>query len=234
VKARFVSFAEVAARMKGKAVAIVGSAPSVLDNEPGLVDSNEIVVRVNNYKTGAAQGYRCDVHYSFYGPSGCRKTAEELKRDGVTLCMCKCPDDKPISSEWHERNGKQIGIDFRYIYKRRENWWFCDTWVPTSHSFLEKFDMLGRHIPTTGFAAIIDVLACHPASVYLTGFDFFTSGLHNVDERHRPGDPADPIGHRPELEAAWLWKNGRDYPMLLDQKLGQVLRERGAQLEAAA
>jgi hypothetical protein len=230
VKARFVSFDEVVARMKGKTVAIVGSAPSVLDNEPGFIDSHEVVIRVNNYKTGERQGYRCDVHYSFYGPTGCKKSADELKRDGVTLCMCKCPDGKPIASEWHEKNGRTAGIDFRYIYQRRKDWWFCDVWVPTAHAFLEKFDLLDRHIPTTGFSAILDVLACHPASVYLTGFDFFTSGLHNVDERHRPGDPRDPIGHRPDLEAAWLAKNAHRYPLTFDKKLAQMLAERGAQL----
>jgi hypothetical protein len=34
----------------GKRVAIVGSGPGCLDNDPGFVDSHDVVVRVNNYK----------------------------------------------------------------------------------------------------------------------------------------------------------------------------------------
>lgn len=204
----FIKFEQVSDLMRGRRVAVVGSAPSVLDNVPGFVDAHDIVVRVNNYKTGPAQGTRCDVHYSFYGTS-IRKRAEDLQRDGVKLCMCKCPDAKALESPWHEQNNKHNGIDFRYIYRNRKDWWFCDTWVPDTDTFLGKFEMLDRHIPTTGFAAIVDVLACAPRELYLTGFDFFTSGLHNVNESWKPGDPNDPICHRPDLELAWLQKHSR-------------------------
>lgn len=200
---RFVSFEDVADRLRGKTVAVIGSGPSSLDNSPGLIDGHDVVVRVNAYKTGEEQGWRTDVHYSFYGTS-IKKTAADLRRDGVTLCMCKCPNSKPLVSEWHERMGKSVGIDFRYIYATRAAWWFCDTFVPDDARFLDKVRLLGGHIPTTGFAAILDVLACKPAKVFLTGFDFFESGMHNVDERWRPGDLADPIGHRPQLEAQWV------------------------------
>lgn len=220
---RFIDFAEAAAQIRGKNVAVVGSAPSVLDNARGFVDSHEVVVRANNYKTSEAAGFRCDVFYSFFG-SSIRKTADELRHDGVRLCWCKCPNAKPLKSEWHERNNKPLGVDFRYVYEARQDWWFCDTFVPSVEHFLRSFEMLRKHIPTTGFAAILDVLACEPRSVYLTGFDFFASGMHNVDEKWRPGDPEDPIGHRPELEAAWLARNGGSFPVLLDTKLTEVLR----------
>jgi hypothetical protein len=219
---RFVPFSEVAARLRGKSVAVVGSAPSVLNNAPGAIDAHEAVVRINNYKIGRAQGFRCDAHYSFYGTS-IRKTADELQRDGVTLCLCKCPDGKPIRSDWHEVHGKTEGIDYRYIYRNRAAWWFCDTYVPDERSFLEKFELLGRHQPTTGFAAILDVLACAPRSVYLTGFDFFTSGMHNVDEIWREKNIDDPICHRPDLEAAWLRENARRHPLVFDAKLREML-----------
>lgn len=222
--ARFVTFSDVADRFRGKSVAVVGSGPGCLDNARGFVDSHDVVVRVNNYKTGPAQGFRTDVHYSFYGTS-IRKRAEELTRDGVTLCMCKCPEAKPLDCEWHERTGKVYGVDFRYIYRIRRPWWFCDTYVPDVASFIEKFHMLGDHVPTTGFAAILDVLACAPRSVYLTGFDFFASGVHNVDENWRAGDPKDPIGHRPELEAAWLRANSGRYPLTFDARLGDMLSD---------
>jgi hypothetical protein len=200
---RFVPFSEVAQRLRGKSVAVVGSGPGSLDNAAGFVDSHDLVVRVNNYKTGPAQGFRCDIHYSFYGTS-IRKSAQELQRDGVTLCMCKLPDSQPIESEWHRRHGKLVGIDYRYIYRNRAGWWFCETFVPGDARFLAKFDLLGQHQPTTGFAAILDVLACEPRSCFLTGFDFFTSKVHNVDEPWREKNTDDPICHRPDLELMWL------------------------------
>lgn len=220
---RFVPFSEVAARLRGKRVAVVGSAPCVLDNAPGFIDGHDLVIRANNYKTSEAAGFRCDVHYSFYG-SSIKKAAGELKRDGVTLCMCKCPNAKPIESPWHVKMNKPMGVDFRYIYEKRATWWFTDTFVPDVPHFLRTFELLDGHIPTTGFAAILDVLACEPVSLYLTGFDGFTSGLHNVNEKWRPGDPTDPIGHRPELELAWIAANLENYPLSADAKLTGLIR----------
>ena len=220
---RFVTFEEAALSITGRSVAIVGSAPSCLENKAGFVDGHDVVVRVNNYRLGEAQGFRCDVHYSFYG-SSIRKRADELERDGVTLCLCKCPNSKPIESDWHERNRKTNGIDFRYIYRARAKWWFCDTHIPDAQSFRQSFELLDRHVPTTGFAAILDIVRCEPKSVFLTGFDFFKSGMHNVNERWRAGDPNDPIGHRPELEAAWLAENAERYPITFDRKLNEMLK----------
>lgn len=219
---RFVTFEEASAYLRGKRVAIVGSGPSSLANVPGFVDSHDVVVRVNNYKVGDAQGWRADVHYAFYG-SSITKDKTDLQRDGVKLCWAKCPDAKCIDSEWHASHGKLNGVDFRYIYRAREGWWFCDTFVPGVTMFLEKFELLDRHIPTTGFAAILDVLACEPKSTYLTGFDFFSSGIHNVDEKWKPGDPADPIGHRPDLESNWIKENRDHYPLSFDRKLRALM-----------
>jgi hypothetical protein len=217
---RFVFWPEVVDRFRGKSVAIVGSGPSCLENDPGKVDGHDVVVRVNSYRPGATQGWRTDVHYSFYG-SSVNTAAIRLHLDGVTLCICKCPNSKPLQSEWHERMGKQNGIDFRYIYAARKKWWFADTYIPDDERFLSKVRLLGGHIPTTGFAAILDVLECEPASVYLTGFDFFESGQHNVDEKWKPGRADDPIGHRPEMEKAWIKANSGRF--LFDRKLRQML-----------
>ena len=222
-RVNFVSFAEASELVRGKRVAVVGSAPSVLDNEPGFIDAHDVVVRVNNYKVSDAAGHRCDIHYSFYGTS-IRKTAEELIRDGVKLCWNKCCDDKPLNSAWHEQNNRPHGVDFRYIFKARKNWWPCDVFVPTPAMFLEHFELLERHIPTTGFAAILDMLACQPKSLHLTGFDFFSSGISSVDQPWKPGDPSDPIGHRPDLEAQWLNSNAERFPITFDAKLEDLLR----------
>ena len=198
---------------RGKRVAIVGSGPGVLDNAPGLVDGHEVVVRINNFKLSAPAGHRTDVFYSFFG-SSIRTRREDMP--DVRLCVCKCPDAKVIESAWHRRNRKPCGVDFRYIYAARRAWWFCPTYVPPVEEFMEVFQSLDDHVPTTGFSAIRAVLDCDPAEVYLTGFDFFTSGVHNVNERWRPINPHDPIRHRPVLEREWLRARLRDLPITLD------------------
>lgn len=204
----------------------MGSAPSCLQNPPGLIDAHDLVVRINNYKTRGHErhtGGRTDVHYSFYGVS-IRKSAAELAADGVVLCLCKCPDGQPIESDWHCARNKMEGVDFRYIYRRRRTWWFCDTYVPTVARFLEPFEQLGRRMPSTGFACLFEVLS-FDCAVYVTGFDFFASGVHNVDERWRPGSPDDPIGHAPAREAAWLKEFVKRNPdkVTLDESLRALL-----------
>ena len=206
----------------GKSVVIVGSGPGCLGNEPGFVDSHDIVVRVNNHKCGPAQGHRTDAHYSFYGTS-IKKTREELQAEGCRLLLCKCPDGKFMESEWHRRNNKPHGVDFRYIYRQRADWWFAPTYVPTREEFVESFDLLGQHIPSTGFSALLLVLSLQPASTFLTGFDFFSSRTHNVNEPWRPGNPDDPIGHAPERERAWLAQH-RDR-VTLDSTLAKIMEE---------
>lgn len=219
---RFLSRPEVAQWFAGKSVAIVGSGPGSLGNRPGFVDSHEIVVRVNNFKLTGQTGVRCDVFYSFFG-SSIRKTKYELKRAGVKLCMCKCPNAHAIESDWHRRNNQMIGVDYRPHYERRKNFWFCDTYIPEVGEFMVGFNLLGGHVPTTGFAAILDVLSFEPKSVYLTGFDFFRSGIHNVNERWKSRNSDDPIRHVPELELKWLAENAALHPVTFDQALADAI-----------
>mgnify|MGYP000134238281 CR=1 FL=1 len=226
---RFVDRQHLRGVFAGKSVAIVGSGPGVLGNEPGFVDSHDVVVRVNNYKTGTEAGFGTDVFYSFFGAS-IKKSAAELKRDGVALCMCKCPNERFIESEWHVRRGKVAGIDFRRIYAARRDWWFCDTYIPPVGDFMAHFNLLGRHVPTTGFAAILDVMALGPASIYLTGFDFFESRVHNVDEPWRAKNTDDPIGHVPERERDWLAANA-DERFSFDKRLAHTIGKTNAVLD---
>lgn len=220
---RFIDRDEMRQHIEGKFVALVGSGPSVLHNPAGFIDSHEVVIRVNNYKlTGPLTGKRTDIHYSFYGTS-VRKRVDELKRDGVRLCICKCPNAQFMESEWHTKNGKMRGVDFRYIYEERRNWWFCDTYVPTVAEFVQSFDLLGGHVPTTGFAALLDVLSCNPANVYMTGYDFFQSRIHNVHERWRPNNPDDPIGHVPDGEREWFATHVENLPVTMDEALNKAL-----------
>lgn len=223
---RFLTRPEVAERFKGKSVAIVGSGPGATKNPRGLIDSFDSIVRVNNYKLLPGTGTRTDIHYSFYGKS-IKKTAQELRRDGVKLCLCKCPDAEAIDSEWHRLNGQHYGTDFRWIYRHRQNWWFCDTYIPDLSDFLVQFELLDKHVPTTGFAAILDILSFEPAKVYLTGFDFFRSFTHNVNESWRPKNTGDPIRHVPEQELAWLAENWASHPLTGDAALMKALQHAG-------
>lgn len=210
---------------EGKRVAIVGSGPGCLDNAPCFVDSHDVVVRVNNYRTGLAQGYRCSVFYSFFGGS-IKKDRAELVADGVDLCVCKCPDAKFMESAWHRKMGKPHGVDWRYIYRDRAAWWFCPTFVPSVEAFKADFDLLGGHIPSTGFSALLEVRRQNPASIFMTGFDWFSSKIHNVNEPWRPGNPDDPIGHAPERERAWLAAN-RD-GITFDKRLTEIMETESA------
>lgn len=115
------------------------------------------------------------------------------------------------------------GIDFRRIYERRKKFWFCDTYVPPVEDFLCHFRLLGNHIPTTGFSAILDVLSYAPSSVYLTGFDFFRSRIHNINEVWKQKNCDDPIRHVPEREAAWLRARVKSYPITCDETLSKIL-----------
>ena len=219
---RFLNRQDIRQRFEGKRVAIVGSGPGVLNNDAGFVDAHDVVLRVNNYKLSEKAGFRTDVFYSFFGTS-IKKTAQELKRDGVNLCMCKCPNAHAIKSEWHKSHNQMIGVDYRPHYEKRKSFWFCDTYIPTTEEFLKSFELLGGHIPTTGFAAILDVVSFNPSFVYLTGFDFFSSGVHNVDELWRRGNANDPIKHVPEKELEWIRLNKTKLPMAFDNSLTRLL-----------
>ena len=213
-------------RFLGRSVAIVGSGPGVLDNKRGFIDGHDVVVRVNNYRLSEAAGFRTDVFYSFFGDS-IRKTAAELRNDRVTLCMCKCPDANAIHSPWHVKRKRMNGVDFRYIYRNRADFWFCDTYIPAASDFLEQFHLLGDRVPTTGFAAILSILEFKPKSVYLTGFDFFRSGLHNVSEPWRKRNDDDPIRHEPERELRWIAANAQKYPLSFDKALQAIFANGG-------
>lgn len=191
---------------KDKRVVFFGSAPNALNNKGNEINKYDIIVRANNYKTaglGDMVGKRTDVHYSFYG-SSIRKSRGELIDDGVKLCMCKCPNSKPIKSEWHEKNNMSLGVDFRYIYKNRREFWFCDTFIPSDERFIKHFELMDKHIPTTGFSGLLDIIDFSPSELYITGFDFFRSNVHNINERWKKGRPDDPIKHEPENEAMKL------------------------------
>jgi hypothetical protein len=130
-----------------------------------------------------------------------------------------------MESEWHRNHQKMAGVDFRYIYQKREGWWFCPTYIPTVEEFLQSFRLMGNRVPTTGFQALLDILSYKPKSVYMTGFDFFESKIHNVNERWKAANPDDPIGHSPEAEKGWLELNIGILPITMDKRLQSIVQK---------
>lgn len=220
----FIDKAKATEFFEGKTVAVVCSGPGCAENAPGLVDSAQIVVRVNNWRIQPpGSGSRCDVAYSFWGGSQ-RMTKEELQAAGVKMLMSKCPNAKILeSSPWHEAHGKPEGIDFRPIYRRRADWWFAPTYVTPLEDFMALFHELGDHIPTTGWTCLRTILALNPKSVLLTGMDGFTSGLHECGKAWVRKNTDDPIGHVPEKEIAWIKNNIDKYPLMVDARLARAI-----------
>lgn len=219
--------------IRDKRVIIVCSAPSCLENTGSFIDGHDLVVRVNNYKTKGIKngthfdftpkvGTRTDIHYSFYGTS-IKTDRNQLIKEGVKLCMCKCPDSKPIHSPWHEQRGKQRGIDFRWIYLQRQSYFPCPVFIPDDRRFLKWFDLLKKHVPTTGFSCVMDVLSFEPKSVHLTGFDGFSSGKHNVNETWTAKNMDDPIRHMPNLELNVIRDLYKQKKITVDNRLKSIL-----------
>jgi hypothetical protein len=222
----FIDFEYVKEFFKNKRVCLIGSGPSCFSNQGSVIDGYDIIVRVNNYVYEGHNrqlGHRTDVHYAFYG-SSIQKTKEQLQNHGVKLCMCKCPNDKPFHSEWHIKNNKPYGVDFRYIYKKRACFWFCPTFIPTTEHFLKTFNMLGKHIPTTGFSAICDLKKTSLKELYITGYDFFKSKQHNGHQAWRDKNPDDPFKHMPNVEAQFVKSfDQKDDRIILDRTMKEIL-----------
>lgn len=159
---------------KNKSVLILGSAPSAINMPAKKMDGFNIIVRVNNYEI-FNECKRVDVYYSFLGKS-IRKSAEQIKGDGCKLIYCKCPID----------NTKVPYVDgnFRWIYQFRHNWFILPYYISPLKTFNENSAFVNQ-VMTTGMSAIVDILRHNPKRVHIAGFDFFTSGLHNISARSK-------------------------------------------------
>ena len=197
---------------KGKRVVVIGSAPSVLKNDGRHINGFDYVIRINNYKIDGFEkrvGTRTDVFYSFFG-SSIKKKREDLKRDGVKFCMCKCPDAFCFEHKY-EKDPKNRGSDYRWIYENRKSWWFTPVYIPTLKQFMTIFKLMGNHVPTTGFSCVYELIECKPKELYVTGFDGFTSHIHNVNEHWRQKNLDDPIRHMPQVEMQFLKEFAKEF-----------------------
>jgi hypothetical protein len=210
----------------GKRVAIIGSAPSCLDNRGDVIDGYDAVIRINNFKIAGFEkqvGERIDVHYSFYGNS-IRTDFNDLKKRGLKLHMCKCPNSRPYVSQWHiENKGPKddCAYNFRYIYNLRDNTWVAPVYIPSEEHYLTLWEFVNRASPTTGFACIWEIMQTDAAEVYITGFDFFTSRMHNVNEHWKKGRDDDPLRHRPDFELERV----KQWAMLPHVRVDRKLKE---------
>ena len=163
-----------------KSVVVVGSAPSVLINSGKNIDSFDIVVRINKIKTGFEEliGNRTTILYSYFG----KNIRVDLNEHKIDLLMCKYPDA--------DIRGWVDGLihpgqceDFQWVYEYRKGYWKYPVWIPSKSRFKKNWNKLGGYIPTTGFCAVLDILQFSPRLVYMTGFDFFETKIHNINEK---------------------------------------------------
>jgi hypothetical protein len=122
----------------------------------------------------------------------------------VGLCIAKYPNDVYLAR--HPNSNKTYPVDYRHIYRARASWWFTPVYVPDLTEWAAKIQVLNCN-PTTGFSALIDILAANPAELYLTGFDFFQSKQHELNRPWRPVLTSDPLAHQPQREFKWLRQN---------------------------
>lgn len=163
---------------KGKNVLVLGSAHCVAKLEAEFMDGFDVIVRCNNYKI-FNECRRTDIYYSFLGGS-VKKSMDSIVEDGAKFVFCRCPD----ADFSHHAGGEYIpgrSYDARTVYEHRKNWFKLPYFVQTTENYESNFLLCDRLL-TTGVSSIVDVLRYNPARVYVAGFNFFTTLIHNVDE----------------------------------------------------
>lgn len=159
-----------------KSLLIVGGGPSAKIKSEEWYNSFDFIMRMNNYKK--TNNSRTDIYFSYFGKN-IRKSAEELKADGVKLLVNKCPN-ADMTEKLSCYNVDMT--DYRWIYEYRKDWWFCLTFCQTEEELLYQVKMLGGFMPTVGLSAILWALK-YIEPVTIIGYDCFESGLHNLNER---------------------------------------------------
>lgn len=169
---------------KNKSVALVGCADYLeLLDEDNLkrIEECDIVVKMNKgfnlSKTHAHLiSSRIDIYYNSLLEdcvNGGVLDIEEIGNSEIALIRTTPQSDmKGIATEYRTNTASQATID--KIHKLREKYGITTTLIPP-----EFFTGLSRTIdckPTTGFAAIFDLVSFQPASIYVTGFSFFLGG----------------------------------------------------------
>lgn len=158
--------------LKGKKVAIVGPAPSILNsNQADLLNSYDVIVRLNKALPVPENlqkdvGSRTDVLYNCMNPSqecGGLIDTELLHKLGV----------KYLVSPYAPLNGYRFKKDIDNFLKKNRNSkvLFCHF----SKDYFRKLFKIMK-LPNTGICAILDLLRQDISELYITGFTFFKGG----------------------------------------------------------
>jgi hypothetical protein len=170
----------------GRSVIILGSAPCVLELSDRELSQYDVIVRVNNYEIFNACR-RVDVYYSFFGRS-IRGVDEKVRRDNPKFLFFKYPFDFAFNR--HTKGKKIAGKsgDFRFVQRLRKDLLAnVRHFAQTPANFISNFCAIGS-MPTTGVAAILDIIRYQPKELAIAGFDFFKSKKHNINEQWNPRD----------------------------------------------
>ena len=171
---------------KNRSVLILGSAPNCTDVSVAAMSDFDVIVRTNNYKLFNADK-RVDVYYSFFGRSilNIKKRVEE---DNPDFLFMKYPFDFNFAAHTGGQDVAGKGGDLRFIQEiNKELLKRVHHFPQTIPNFISNFCAIGS-MPSTGMAAILDIIRYQPSKLAIAGFDFYKSKIHNVDEKWNPQD----------------------------------------------
>lgn len=170
---------------KGKRVAIIGGADSVLKEKSGnYIDGFDVVVRINKgVEVIEAQqeyiGAKTDVlFHCFYVRENDRGSSP------ITVDLWKKHNVGKLIFSHNYRCSSYSLLNFLYFIKLTKGS-FPFSQVP-GKSFYANARATKPYAPTTGFIAINTIFSCRPKELYITGVTFFKSP-HN--QAYRKGEP---------------------------------------------
>lgn len=165
---------EYAEYLKGKRIALVGPAPSILNSKQGkALEEYDVIVRLNKAVPVPDElfddiGRRTDVLYNCMNPSeecGGKIDITELHRRGVKFLV------SPFAPYKTYRFGKDIKDFARRNLDHEYGVRFCHI----DPKYFARLMVLLK-LPNTGIAAILDLLQHDIKSLYITGITFFKGG----------------------------------------------------------
>ena len=177
--------------VRGKRVCITGPSKCVLRNPPGLIESYDIVVRLNSTwpvqpERHARMGERCDVWYyccnqSAYG----REIAKIVSVDDLAglnfVRLMPHVNHKPVSYFFRQMCSADGHLDVleptsEYLtisgMIRTHSIPHADFQHNSTMRYLKRHQERHDRPVNTGFFAICELLDCDPAELYITGITF--------------------------------------------------------------
>ncbi|MEX0598013.1 MAG: glycosyltransferase family 29 protein, partial [Candidatus Paceibacterota bacterium] len=163
--------------LKGKRVAIVGPASSIIGSkQAALIDSYDVVVRLNKAlpippDLSPDVGSRTDILYNCMNPTdecGGTISINVLNKAGIKFLVGAYP---PVDSVGTTK--LRIKTDTLMFYHKNRNYWNNFCYTDKTH-FLTLWKSM--RLPNTGTMAILDLLRFDIKELYITGITFFKGG----------------------------------------------------------